>query len=354
VVPGWEAQLARRNPLRSWLTATLSVLVVVALGLLSVRPVPAGAAERRIFEIIVTDAGFNPNVIPDANVNDVLMFTLDQTTDQHTVTFEDDSVCPGERGGEPCWPELRFDDRNANCLAGNIRLPGRRCMVVAEPGKTVQYHDAFNAANTGQIKVLGQATTTTGPSTTTTTAPPTTTTTAPTTSTTQPSTTVTTEPQTTTTTAPTQIRPFVVSDPPSTTSTMAPPVSVSTGGGTPAVTTAGKGKGKDDKARSKSAGTETPTTVTPVAPDALPPGTVFDPSSLTPSPDAMPGIPGAPGPDDVNLESSAIMNLLDEAEDEGDPTNWGPLLLALGGLALVLSIGGVCIWFGRASRFDPA
>ena len=352
--------MERRNPLRSLLdavAATLSVVVVVALGLLTVRPVPAGAAERRIFEIIVTDAGFNPNVVPDANVNDVLMFTLDQTTDQHTVTFEDNSVCPGDRGGEPCWPELRFDDRNPNCLAGNIRLPGRRCMIVAEPGKTVRYHDAFNAANTGEVRVLGQATTTTGPATTSTTMPPTTTTTAPsTTPTTQPPTTVTTAPQTSTTTAPQQVRPFVISDPPSTTSTVAPPVSVSPNDVTPAPTTtsAGKGKGKDDKAKSKAAGTETPTTVTPVAPDALPPGTVFDPSSLTPSPEAMPGVPGAPAPDDVNLESSAIMNLLDGVQDEGESTDWGPLLLALGGLALVLSIGGVCIWFGRPSRFDPA
>lgn len=352
--------MERRNPLRSLLdavAATLSVVVVMALGLLTVRPVPAGAAERRIFEIIVTDAGFNPNVIADANVNDVLMFTLDQTTDQHTVTFEDNSVCPGDRGGEPCWPELRFDDRNPNCLAGNIRLPGRRCMIVAEPGKTVRYHDAFNAANTGEVRVLGQATTTTGPATTSTTMPPTTTTTAPsTTPTTQPPTTVTTAPQTSTTTAPQQVRPFLISDPPSTTSTMAPPVSVSPNDVTPAPTTtsAGKGKGKDDKAKSKAAGTETPTTVTPVAPDALPPGTVFDPSSLTPSPEAMPGVPGAPAPDDVNLESSAIMNLLDGVEDEGESTDWGPLLLALGGLALVLSIGGVCIWFGRPSRFDPA
>ncbi|HEU5450301.1 MAG TPA: hypothetical protein VFW57_14980, partial [Acidimicrobiia bacterium] len=254
--------------------ATLSVVVVMALGLLTVRPVPAGAAERRIFEIIVTDAGFNPNVIADSNVNDVLMFTLDQTTDQHTVTFEDNSVCPGDRGGEPCWPELRFDDRNPNCLAGNIRLPGRRCMIVAEPGKTVRYHDAFNAANTGEVRVLGQATTTTGPATTSTTMPPTTTTTAPsTTPTTQPPTTVTTAPQTSTTTAPQQVRPFLISDPSSTTSTMAPPVSVSPNAVAPAPTTtsAGKGKGKDDKAKSKAAGTETPTTVTPVAPDAFPP-----------------------------------------------------------------------------------
>ena len=355
--------MAHRNPLRSWLSATLSVVVVVALGLLMVRPVPAGAAERRIFEIIVSDAGFKPNIIPDANVNDVLMFTLDQTTDQHTVTFEDNSVCPGDRGGEPCWPELRFDDRNPNCIAGGIRLPGRRCMIITDPGKTVPYHDAFNAASTGHVTVLGQATTTTlAPPTTTTTRPPTTTTTAPSTSTTQPTTTqppttATTGPQTTTTTAPTQVRPFVVSDPPSTTSTM-PLVSIPSNGAASPSTTANKdkdkGKGKDDKAKSKSAGTETPTTVTPVAPDAQLPDTVFDPASLTPSPELVPDVSAIPGPDDVDLESSAILNLLDGVEDEGDPTDWGPLLLALGGLALVLSIGGFCIWFGRPSRFDPA
>jgi hypothetical protein len=345
--------LARRNPLRSRLAAALSVVVVVALGLFTARPVPAGAAERRIFEITVTDAGFNPNVVPDANVNDVLMFTLDQTTDQHTVTFEDNSVCPGDRGAEPCWPELRFDDRNPNCVAGNIRLPGRRCMIVMEPGKTVKYHDRFNAASTGEIKVLGQPTTTTGPSTTTTTRPSTTTTTAPSTSTTQPPTTATTGPQTTTSTAPTQLRPLVIADPPSTTSTVAPPVSVTTNGATPAPTAGNKDKDKDKgKPKGKAAGTETPTTVTPVAPDALPPGTVFDPSTLTPGPGVVPDVPAAPGTDDVNLESSAVMNLLDHEEEE--PTDYGPMLLAMGGLALVLSIGGLCIWYGRPSRYDPA
>ena len=344
--------MARRNPLRSQLAAALSVVVVVALGLLTARPVPAGAAERRIFEITVTDAGFNPKVVPDANVNDVLMFTLDQTTDQHTVTFEDNSVCPGERGAEPCWPELRFDDRNPNCVAGNIRLPGRRCMIVMEPGKTVKYHDRFNAASTGEIKVLGQPTTTTGPSTTTTTRLPTTTTTAPPTSTTQPPTTATTAPQTTTSTAPTQLRPFVIADPPSTTSTVAPPVSVTTNGATPAPTAANKDKDKDKGKKGKAAGTETPTTVTPVAPDALPPDSLFDPATLTPGPGVVPDVPAAPGADDVNLESSAVMNLLDHEEDE--PTDYRPMLLALGALALVLSIAGVCIWFGRPSRYDPA
>jgi hypothetical protein len=354
VVVGWEAQLARRNPLRSWLTAALSVVAVMAVGLFGVRPVPAGAADRRIFEIIVSDAGFKPNVVADANVNDVLMFTLDQTTDQHTVTFEDNSVCPGDRGAEPCWPELRFNDRNPNCLAGQIRLPGRRCMIVMDPGKTVSFHDGFNAASTGQITVLGQPTTTTGPAvTTTTTRPTTTTTTAPTTTSTQPPTTATTSwSQTTTTTAPTQVRPFVITDSPSTTSTMAP-VSVAPTGGATVAPAASKDKDKDKgKAKSKAAEPETPTTVAPVTPDALPPDTVFDPSTLTPGPGLVPDAPEAPRVDDVNLESAGILNLLDGEEE--DPADFGPLLLALGGLALVLSICGVCIWFGRPSRYDPA
>ena len=352
--------MARRNPLRSWLdtrAATVSVAVVVALGLLTVRPVPAGAAATREIFITVSDTGFDPPIVSDTNVGDALIFVLNQTSKEHTVTFKDDSSCPGERGAVPCWPELRFDTDTANCRTP-FGIPQHwRCLDVREAGATVQYYDAFRPASVGEIRVLGQPTTTTGPSTTTTTRPPTTTTTAPT-STTQPPTTATTGLQTTTTTAPTQIRPFEVPDPSSTTSTMAPPVSVSASDVTTAPTTASKdkGKGKDDndKAKSKAAGTETPTTVTPVAPDAFPPGTVFDPSSLTPSPDAMPGVPGATGPDDVNLESSAVMDLLDGVEDEGEPTDYWPMLLALGGLALVLSIGGVCIWFGRPSRYDPA
>lgn len=190
------------------------------------------------------------------------------------------------------------------------------------------------------------------PSTTSTTAPPSTTTTTGPPTTTEPPTTATTAPSTTTT-APTQVRPFLIPDPPSTTSTVPAPVSVTTGGAAPAPTP-NKDKDQDkSKAKGKAAGAATPTTVAPVAPDALPPDAVFDPTTLTPSPEAMPGGAGAPGPADVNLESSAVMNLLDgEAVEE--PTDYWPMLLALGGLALVLSIGGVCIWFGRPSRYDPA
>jgi hypothetical protein len=338
--------LARRNLLRSWLAASLSVVVVVAAGLLTVRPLPVGAAERQIFQISVSDAGFSPAVSENVNVGDVLMFVLDQTTDQHTVTFEDDSLCPGSRGAEPCWPELRFDDGNPNCVMGDVRLPDRRCMIVEDPGKTVRYHDAFNDSNGGEIRVLGQATTTT------TTGPATTTSTAPTTTSTPPPTTGTTGAQTTSTTAPTAIRPFVIPDPPNTSTTARPaPVAVTNNGGTTA-STANKDKDKDKgKAKTKAAGTETPTTASPTLPDAMPPDTVFDPAALTPGPVLVPDVPGGPDADgDVNLESAAVMNLLDRDE----PADDRPMLLALAALAFLLSVGGAWAWLHRASRYDPA
>jgi hypothetical protein len=345
---GWEAQLARRNLLRSWLAAALSVVAVMAAGLLMVRPVPAGAADtRRLFTITVSDSGFNPPVVPDANVGDILMFALDSATEEHTVTFEDNSVCPGSRGAVPCWPELRFDDGHPNCVDRDGIKPGHRCMIVQDPGKTVLYHDAFNVGNGGEIRVLGQATTTTGPSTTTTTASPSTTTT------TQPPTTSTTWSQTTNTTAPTQIRPFVIPDPGPTTSTMAPaaPVAVTNTGGTPAPTT-NKNKDKDKgKAKAKAAGTETPTTASAPPPDAMPPDSVFDPAALTPGPVLVPDTPGnADGRDEVDLESAAVMNLLDHDE----ASDHRPLLLALAALAFLLTVGGLWHWLHRASRYDPA
>jgi hypothetical protein len=347
--------VARQNPLRSWLAATLSIAMVVPLGLLMVRPVPAGAAGGREILISVSDTGFNPSIIGNVNVGDALIFVLNKTTNQHTVTFKDDSTCLGERGAVPCWPELRFDTDTKNCHTAFGTPEHWRCLEIRESGATVQFHDAFHPANVGEVRVLGQPTTTTGPSTTTTTRPPTTTTTAPT-STTLPPTSVTTSPQATTTTAPTQVRPFEVPDPPPTTSTAPVAVSVTPVSPGPAPT-APKDKNKDQdkgKAKEKAAGAETPTTDTSVAPDALPPDAVFDPSTLTPSPTIASEVPGAPGAADVNLDSSAIMNLLDVAAEEKEPTDYGLLLLALGGLALVLSIGGLCIWFGRPSRYDPA
>ena len=342
--------MARQTPLRSWLAATLSVAAVVALGLLTVQPVPVGAADSRDILISVSDSGFNPSVVSNVNVGDSLVFVLNKTTDQHTVTFKDDSICGGERGAVPCWPELRFDTESANCRTP-IGIPKQwRCLLVREPGATVQYHDAFRPANVGEIRVLGQPTTTTGPSTTTTTRPPTTTTTAPTTTTT-----VSTAPPTTATTAPTPIRPLEAPDHSSTTSTEPAAVPATPMGGSPAPTAPNdkNDKPKDkDKGKGKAAGASTSTTET-TAP-ALPPDAVFDASTLTPSPTLVTGVPGGEGPADVNVDSSAIMNLLDRPEVTKAPRNYGPLLLALGGLALVLSVSGICIWFGRPSRYDPA
>jgi len=337
--------LTRRNLLRSWLAAALSIVAVLAVGLFTVRPGVVGAAQPRYFRIAVSDAGFNPPIVQDVNVGDVLIFQLDsQADEEHTVTFDDPSLCPGSSGGEPCWPELRFDKvlpgQRCERTDGFI-IPRWRCMIVREPGKTVRYTDTFNKANGGEIRVLGQPTTTTGPSTTTTTRPPTTTTTAPTTTTTLS--------QSTTTTAPTQIRPFVIPDP--TTSTSAPPVPVvvTTDGGTPAPT-ANKDKDKD-KSKGKAAGTETPTTASPVPPDTMPPDSVFDAAALTPGPVLVPETPGDPASgDDVNIESSAVMNLLDREE----AADHRPLLLAFGALAFLLLVGGLWHWFHRASAYDPA
>jgi len=328
------------------MTASLSVMAVVMVGLLPVHPGAAGAADQRGFQITVSETGFDPPVVEGVNVGDILMFNLgDQTTEQHTVTFEDNSSCPGSRGAVPCWPELRFDDRRPNCQFGNTVLPGRRCMVVQDPGKTVRYHDAFNTAHGGEIRVLGEPTTTTGavtpptePTTTSSTAAPTTTTTAV---------------HTTTTTAPAQIRPFVVPDPPATTSTtmmaVIPVVATSNGTAAPAANK-DKDKGKD-KPKPKADGVETPTTAASAAPGSMPPDSVFDSESLTPNPVMVPDMPGLPDlGGDGNLESSAVMNLLDHEKPAGD----GPVLLAAVALAFLLLAGGVWGFFHRASRYDPA
>ena len=336
--------MARRNPLRSWLAAALSIAAVMTAGLFTVQPGPAGAAEQKSHYIVVSEAGFSPPVVPDVNVGDVLVFQLSElpeTTEKHTVTFEDNSVCPGARGAVPCWPELRFDDDRPNCVKDGNIMPRWRCMFVRDPGKTVRYYDAAKPANAGEIRVLGQTTTTTGPATTTTTAP------ASTTSTTHPATSTTF--QTTTTTAPTQLRPFVIQDPGPTTSTMAPatPVTVTTGG-TPA-TSASKDKGK--AAKVKSAAVETPTTAATVPSDALPPDSVFDQAALTPGPIELPDASGDPADgDEVDLESAAVMNLLDSEE----AADHRALLLVLGALTFLLFVGSVWAWFHRASRYDPA
>src|SRR2546429_421661 len=62
--------------------------------------------------------------------------------------------------------------------------------------------------------------------------------------------------------------------------------------------------------------------------------------------------PGEPSDgDNANLESAAVLNLLDHEEPaNGD----GPMLVVLGALAFLVCTGGVWRWLPRASRYDPA
>ncbi|MCA1845158.1 MAG: cupredoxin domain-containing protein [Actinobacteria bacterium] len=340
-VPGLGGlPLARRNFARTLLSASLLLGSVVA-GVLAA-PSPVGAADSKIIQISVSDAGFSPSVIKDVNVGDRLLFSLDKTTDQHTITWESNSVCPGTRGAEPCWPELRFDDNAPNCLIGNVRLPDRRCMIVEEPGVIVRYHDAFHPTNGGEVSVLGETTTTTGPTTTTTTRGPTTT------STTRLVTTTTM--QTTTTTAAAAIHPFVVADPgPTPTTTTSKPAT----NNVPVAPPADKDKGKSDdkgKAKAKAAGAETSTTAT-TAPVALPSDVVFDEASLTPGMTLAP----AAAPDDSDeaaIDAAPVVSLLDHVEKPDDGANL--MLLALGALTCLLLAGGIWGWHNRSSRYDPA
>jgi hypothetical protein len=91
--------------------------------------------------------------------------------------------------------------------------------------------------------------------------------------------------------------------------------------------------------------------LTPAPTDAQPPDSLFDPAALTPGPIELPAAHGDPADgDDVNLESAAVVNLLDP-EDAADHRL---LLLAFGALAFLLLVGGLWHWFHRASAYDPA
>jgi hypothetical protein len=327
------------------MTTSLLLLTAVAAALLPVWDGPAGGAEPRGFEIAVSDAGFNPPVVEGVNVGDVLVFELYKTSTNHRVTFEEQSVCPGSRGAVPCWPELRFDEDQPSqrCTDGRLIIPGWRCMIVREPGKTVRFHDV-NVANTGEIRVLGEATTTTQPGTPPSTAPTTTSSTiAPTTTTTA---------RATSTTEPAAIHPFVIPDPPATTSTTAVivPVAVKPAAAPPA---GDRDKGKD-KGKGKAAGAETPTPAAPAPPGSMPPDSVFDESALTPGPVVLPNTPLLrSSEDEANLESAAVVNLLDGKEE--DPLPGKALVLpALLVIGLLAAVGGAVWWGHRATRYDPA
>jgi hypothetical protein len=337
--------VARRNPL--WFLVSALVLVGSIAASLFAVPTSAGAATFVPDHVVQVHPtyfegpwGGRPGepVTVYARPGETIEFKLaDQSDTHHTVTLEE-RICDG-RPDRLC--ERSFDV--------NPPVIWRFLNLGEYP-----FYDRY-AREEGRQEMVGKFVITDSPppvppSTTTTTVPPsTTTTTRPVTTTTAPSTTST-APSTTSTTAPTQLRPFLIPDPPSTTSTI-PAVTVTSNTGTTAPA-ANKDKGKD-KTKSKAAGSETATTLSPPPPDTMPPDALFDPAALTPGPSLVPDAPSGPdGNADVNLESSAVVDLLNHEEEE--PTDYWPLLLALGGLALVLGIGGVCIWFGRPSRYYPA
>lgn len=356
--------MARRNLLRSLLTASL-LSVPLAAAVLAV-PSPAGGAEAQEPEPQVhlvrlsEKAGFDPGVLPRPNevvrVGDYIAFYLDMeasVSTTHSVTFDNDSGCPGGPGGR-CWPELRFNEKQPCTVRdrrGNVHeLENFRCVRVLAPGP-VRYYDRLYQEATGTefqgfISVAGTPTTTTtapAPTTTTTVAPASTTTTRPVTTTTMP--------PTTNTTAPTTIRPFLINDPTTTTTAPAPVGSSSAGsgkssGGSSAPGAKDKGKGKDK------AGSESTPTTAPAAPEVASVESLLEAEQLVPAPVSLPEslVDSADG---AEIESQAIMDLLSSEEEASDDGNRMLLLAAAGVGALLLTVGLIA-WFSRSSRYFPA
>jgi plastocyanin len=327
--------MARGNFVRSLLAASLIAASGVAAAFVP-PPTPAGAAGNEQV-VTVYETRFFPADLT-VKVGDYVLFALDRrATPHHTITSDDNGNCP-TKPGQPCWPEVRFDEGPA-C---QTNLPRVRCFRMSVAGK-FPYYDRY-AREAGNDLMRGQIVVTEPPptSSTTTTLPPTTTTTAaPTTSTTQAS----------------AIRPFVVSDPPPTPPTSAPatasPGPAAGSGQKPAGATpvpAAKDKDKS-KEKGKAGSVEAPPTDTPTSPDAQALDTLFNSASLTPGPTTF---PGAAAPDPVEavqeLDTSMLALLAPEKPDDGT----GLMVVALGALGFTLLAVGVWRWLHRGSRYFPA
>lgn len=347
--------MARRNLLRSLLAASLMSVPFAAT--LLAAPAPAGSAEEReqneVHWIRLSEkSGFNPGVI-DVRVGDFIAFNLDDESASpvHSVTFDDQSACPGAPGGV-CWPELRFNDDKQACTWRGVVLPNTRCAEVRRAGP-VRYFDRLGRENGGPefqglIRVAGV------PPTTTTTAPPSTTTTtaAPaTTTTTRPGSTTTTLPPTTNTTAPTTIRPFVISD--STTTTTAAPAAAASGADTAGSGKNGGGTGagakEKDKGKGKAADPSTTSTTVAPAPEIPEINLTFEPVTL---PESV--VASSDGADGAGIEEAAVMDLLDTEEDAAADDDNRYVVLALGSAGLLVLGIGLIAWFSRSSRYFPA
>jgi plastocyanin len=316
-------------------TASLVLVSTAAAGLVAA---PAANADNNYVIVKVSDAGFDPATV-NVKVGDPVIFVLQNgASDHHTITSDDGGSCP-ERPGAPCWPETAFDDGHP-CTYRNFQLPGVRCLTLMAPGNFPYYDRYARDAGVDLHGAILVAPTVT-PTTTTTVVPPSTTTTAP-----RPTTT-TTAPRTTTTTGG-AIQPLMVSSPtPSTATTWAPvalKVTSTAGQAPPPPTTATTVKAKAAKVG--------PATTTTTAPPA-PPAGLFDTSTLTPAaptPDPAPAaITGLDNSVDVQ---SALAGILHPDKPAGSDAPW--LLLACGGFAALLLVGGGWAWFHRSSRYFPA
>lgn len=345
--------MARRNLLRSLLAASFMV-VSGATGLLVAAPTPAGAADVNLYQVHLSEErGFNPGSVK-VRVGDYIAFILEKEPRSyvHSVTFDDQSVCPTDQGNVPCWPELRFNDPNQQCTLRNYVLPNTRCIEVltVPPGGLVRYHDELAKAAGGPdfqgvVEVVSPSV-----PTTTTVPPPSTTSTmaAPTTTTTRPAATTTTLPPTTATTAPTPVRPMLIGSPNPTTTTAPPAGGANVAGSGKAASTPAtvrdkdKGKGKGDSAPTSTTVVSEPLPVETSFADSLDLGPVTLPESVEPA-DTADG-----------TELDAALDLLNSGEGEPDDDR-GRFLLLAGAATGVSAIGiGFLAWWRRSSRYIPA
>jgi plastocyanin len=326
--------MARRNLLRSLLTASLMATAGAVSALLPATP--AGAADNNYTTVRVSDMAFTPDHVT-VRSGDIVVFTLTpEATVQHTVTFEKNSVCSTNR-----------DDTCERVFTEEQRSVGFRFLKSPGEDGVFEYYDRFAQAQGGN-GMHGTVVVTDAPTTSTTLEPTSSTTVV------QPSTTSTTRPVTTTTVAPTTstsapstIHPFLIHEPVTTTTTTAPKPAGSTknGGGSASAADKGKGKGKP-------ASTETPTTAAPAPPEGLPGDRVFDPASLTPSPESMPGA-ATSDPGTVEELDAATIALLHQDESSSDDGT-RLVLIVTAGLGLVVLGGATLAWYGRNSRYFPA
>jgi hypothetical protein len=316
--------MARRNLLRSWLTALL-LAVSSAVGVL---PSPAGAADPAVIVTVHPSSFEAPGggSTVYARPNQEIRFVLADGVDaHHTVTIER-ADCSG---GPARLCEQRFDDPD-DSNGVQFRWSGER---------EYHFYDRY-ARDENRPEMTGKMVVTNAPAP----VPPATTSTSSTTTTTGSVTT------TTTTTTPSSVRPFLVPDgAPTTTTTVAKPAAAPLA----AAPAASKDKAKEkDKGKAKAAGTETPTTAAPAPSDGSALDPIFDAASLTPGPTMVPDAPADPdSSDETAMAAASVASLLNP--DKSD-SGGGLLLMALGALGLCLLSGGVWAWHHRSSRYFPA